>query len=286
MTPQYSPFRIVPQHGFRRILKEDVRFAPDSGDSAANRVNGWFDTLMLQSGIQTAPRLWLILCALTGFAFGGFAWLLSGSFPATAAAFSFGIILPIMIAVSLRSKRQKKILEQLPATLEELARAAQGGRNLVGSLQAVAADTPTPLGDELRLAVRRCDMGIDPGTAVNDLPDRTGVPAMTMLSSAINVHQDTGGNLVQLLERLATATRDRLHYASRLRAATIASRYGAIMMLIIPPMIILIYLYRDPAYLERLLSSFPGRLSLSIAVFLQLTGAAFVFRILKRCARF
>lgn len=286
MASQAEPFRIVPQPAFSRILKEDVRYASDRNEGAANRVNGWFDQMMLQSGIKTTPHLWLLLCVLVACSLAGFAWLISESLPTTAVFLSVGMVTPILVASALRSRRQQKILEQLPATAEELARAAQGGRNLVSSLSTVAADTPAPLGDELRLAVRRCEMGIDPGTAVSDLPNRTGVAALTMFSSAINVHQDTGGNLIQLLERLATATRDRLHYASRLRAATIASRLGAIMMLVIPPLVVLFYVFRDPMYLERLMDSSPGRWSIGAAIFLQFIGAFFVFRILKRCARF
>ncbi len=286
MATQASPFRIVPQPGFSRILKEDVRFAPENTGSTADRVNGWFDTLMQQSGVENTPSLWLVLCALVGLGFAGAAWLITESLLTTAALLALGALAPIIFAMVARSRRQQKILEQLPGVSEELARAAQSGRNLVSSLQVVAADTPAPLGEELRLAVRRCDMGIDPGTAVRDLPERTGVNALAMFTSAIGVHQETGGNLVQLLERLATATRDRLHYASRLRAATIASRAGAIMMLVIPPLVVLFYLFRDPTYLDRLLSSFPGRMSLGIAIALQLIGAFFVFRILKRSSRF
>lgn len=286
MSAQAKSFRIVAQPGFSRILKEDIRFATNDSTDTANRVNGWFDRLMLQSGIETTPSVWLSLCLLVSLSFAAGAYLITESLLTTAVFLAAGLLTPILVAMIIRSQRQQKILEQLPATSEELARAAQGGRNLVASLRVVAADTPAPLGDELRLAVRRCDMGIAPGIAIRDLPDRTGVAALTMFSSAINVHQDTGGNLVHLLERLAAATRDRLHFASRLRAATIASRCGAIMMLVIPPLVILFYVFRDPRYLETLLASFAGRLSLGVALTLQMIGAFFVFRILKRCARF
>ena len=107
-----------------------------------------------------------------------------------------------------------------------------------------------------------------------------------MFASAIKVHQDTGGDLIQVLERFATAIRDRLHFVNRLRAATIASRMGAVLMLVFPPMIVVFYMYRDPTYLQQLLSSFWGRFSLGGAIALQVIGALAVFRILKRSARF
>ena len=186
----------------------------------------------------------------------------------------------------MRSRRQKQIREQLPEAAEELARAARCGRNIESALHFVAGDTAAPLGDELRLAVRRMDMGIDVSSSVRDLPERTGVAALTMLASAISLHQDTGGDLVAVLERLAASVRDRLHFVNRMRAATIASRLGAFMMLVIPALVIGFYIFRDPTYLDQLMSSFWGRLTFWTGVVLQVIGGFFVFRILQKTAKF
>ncbi len=271
---------------FSALLKEDERFASGSGDATSERINGWFDRLMIQSGIRTSPTVWLGLCALTALTLGGLLFVLfEQAFPSAVGAI-IGGILPIGIAMALRSQRQKKIMDQLPGMAEELARAARSGRNIEKGFQLVAADTPSPLGDELRISSRRTEMGIDLASAVRDLADRTGVSTLTMFSSAVAVHQDTGGDLIMVLERLATSVRDRLHFVSRLRAATIASRLGAIMMIVVPIAVISFYVVRDPLYLSKLLASFWGRLSLWIAVVLQIVGAISVFRILQRSARF
>ena len=277
---------IQPQPEFRGILKRDVRFASGQDNSTSEAVNGWFDRLMLQSGIQTEPSVWLMLCLVSAVALGGFSFVATEAVLPTAFATFIGMLAPVLLATVLRSRRQKLIMEQLPAMAEEMARAARSGRNVESSFMLVAADTPAPLGNELKLAARRTEMGVDLGSAVRDLPERTGVPAITMLTSAIGVHQETGGDLVQVLERLATAVRDRLHFFNRLRAATIASRLGAIMMLIIPPLVMAFFLFRNPLHLEELTASFWGRLSLWTGITLQAVGAFFVFRILRKSARF
>ncbi|MDG1894198.1 MAG: type II secretion system F family protein [Fuerstiella sp.] len=196
------------------------------------------------------------------------------------------MVVPIAVAMGLRTRRQTQIMEQMPGMAESLARAARTGRNVAHSFRAVAADTPAPLGDELRLVVRRTEMGMDLGTAVRDLTERTGVTTLTMFSSAVGVHQDTGGDLIQVLERLATAVRDRLHFVNRMRAATVASRLGAIMMLVVPPLVVLFFTMSREKYVADLLGSFWGRPSLGLAVTLQIVGGLIVFRILRRSARF
>ncbi len=282
VTQVISPAVIESKPEFSGILREEVRFSSgeESGPGAA--VNGWFDRLMLQSGIDTSPAVWLMLCLLAGVALGGLAFLLTELTAVSLLAGLTGIALPLVIAAALRSARQKKIRTQLPEAAEELARAARSGRNIESALHFVAGDTASPLGDELRLAVRRMELA----SAVHDLPDRTGVGSLTMFTSAISLHQETGGDLVSVLERLAAAVRDRMHFVSRMRAATIASRLGAFLMLGLPPLIIAFHVFNDPQYLSSLMSSFWGRLTFWTGVLLQIVGGLMVLRILKSTARF
>lgn len=271
---------------FAGVLKENQQFATGTSSGAGETVNGWFDRLMLQSGIRTPPAVWLGLSLVSGLTTGGLLFVLFERPFVTAIAAFIGLALPVVLAIVMRSRRQQQILNQLPGMAEELARTAQSGCNLHKSFQMIAADTASPLGDELRVSARRAEMGMDLATAVRDLPVRTGVSSLTMLTSAIAVYQDTGGDLISVLERLATSVRDRLHFVSRLRAATIASRLGAIMMVTVPILIVGFYLFRDPQYLDKLLGSFWGRLSLWLAVGLQILGCTIVYRILSRTARF
>lgn len=277
---------IQSQPGFAGILLEEIRFSTGEASGTADAVNGWFDRLMLQSGIQTSPVVWLMLCVLAAVALGGATFVSTEVVPLSVLFGMIGLAIPLVGAMAVRSRRQKQIREQLPEAAEELARAARSGRNIESALHFVAGDTAAPLGDELRLAVRRMDMGIDVASSVRDLPERTGVAALMMLASAIRLHQDTGGDLVAVLERLAASVRDRLHFVNRMRAATIASRLGAVMMLVIPPLVIGFYIFRDPTYLDQLMSSFWGRLTFWTGVVLQAIGGFFVFRILQKTAKF
>ena len=271
---------------FAGLLREDQQFARGDSDGIGESVNGWYDRLMLQSGLRTSPGLWLALSVVCSLAVGGAVFVATERLFLTAIFAIVGISLPIAFAIASRSKRQKAIMNQLPGMADELARCARSGRNLEYSFMLVAIDTPSPLGDELRISARRMEMGLDVGTAVKDLSLRTGVSTLTMFSSALTVHQDTGGDLISVLERLATAVRDRLHFVSRQQAATIASRMGATMMVIVPVFVMGFYLFRDPDYLNSLLNSFWGRLSLWTAIIFQIVGCLLVFRILSRSARF
>jgi tight adherence protein B len=278
--------RVTSESGFAGILRDEQHYATGDTGHAPDAVNGSFDLLLLQSGIRTAPPVWLGLCLVAALAAGGVAWVVAENVFLAGLAAIAGLAIPIVVALVLRSRRQWQIMEQIPAMAEELARAAKPGRSVESAFRLVAGDTAAPLGDELRLAARRSEMGLDLATSVHDMPRRTGVVSMTMFTSAISMHQDTGGDLIQVLERLATAMRDRLHFTSRLRAATIASRLGTFLMVLVPVVVMLFYGIRDPLYFTQLLQSFWGRLSMGLAVTLQITGCLIAWQIMKRSARF
>jgi len=282
-NPLAPPIRSRPE--FAGILRDDRTFASGDADDTAQRLNGWFDTLMVQSGLQIGPTVLLLLCLLGALTLGGAVFVVQENLLAMAVSAGMGCVLPIVVAIIARSRRQKNILEQLPEMIDELARAARTGRSLEHCLQLVADDTPHPLGGELQLASRRVQMGIGVGESVRDLPRRTGVVSLNVLVMALVVHGQTGGDLVSVLERLSRTIRDRIALWGRLRAATIASRATAVLMISIPPAVLMFFLFRDPEYFTKLMSSGWGRGMTISAIVLQIIGSAWVLRILKQSRR-
>jgi tight adherence protein B len=267
------------------ILREDENFATGMGDDVAERLNGWFDRLILQSGLEIKPSLMLSLCVFSGVVAGGALFVIQEHALSMAAAALVGCWLPIFGALVARHRRQNAILKQMPAMAEELARAARTGRSLQDSFLLVAQDTPKPLGLELQLCARKMQMGLSLGTAIKNLPERTGVVSLNVLVMALTVHMQSGGDLIRVLERLANTMRDRLLFLGRLRAATAASRATAALMISLPPAILTFFLLREPDYLTELLASSWGRGTTLAAVALQLVGSVWVLRVLNQSQR-
>lgn len=267
---------------FADILKTDEDYASPGQADVSNRMNGWFDTLMLQSRIEVAPSTLLLLTIYSGLTCAGMAFVIRENFLAAALAAVIGSLLPLGIVAVIRSRRQRKIMTQLPGMVEELARAAKAGCSIEHCLLTVAEDTPQPLGQELAICVRRLQMGMDLRSALADLPHKTGITSVRILVTTLTVHQETGGDLVIVLERLSRTLRDRLLFEGRVRAATSASRATAIFLIVLPPLILTFFMMRDPTYLDNLLASTWGRSTTAIAILLEVIGTIWILRILKR----
>jgi tight adherence protein B len=278
--PVYRP--IEPHPSFAGILRNQERFASPDDSPLARRINSGFDRMMLQSNVGLAPVTTLLLCLLSGIVCGGLILVFQENPLSAALGLGMGSLFPLMYITFARLRRQRQITQQLPGMIEELARAAKTGRSIDQCCAMVAEDTPDPLGSELRICVRRMQMGEDVATAMRDLPERTGVIALNILVTSLAVHQTTGGDLVTVLERLAQTIRDRLLFLGRLRAATIGSRWTAILMLALPPIIITFFVLRDPNYLNDLLATYWGRSLTIAAVVLDIIGSVVVLSILRK----
>lgn len=266
---------------FAGILRQSENFATADSQDVGNRINGAFDRLMLHSGWGVMPVVVLLLSVVCAVALGGaiFVWkenVLLAAFMALA-----GAAVPFVTASVLRSRRQRKINQQLPAMIDELARAARTGRSLENCMDMVAHDTAAPLGTELKQCARKMKLGVPVDEVVAELSDRTGVVSTSILATALAVHRQTGGDLVHVLERLAHTLRDRLQFQGRLRAATTASRLTAFLMIGLPPMIVAFFMFRDPEYLNQLMTSVWGRMTTLFATILMIIGSIWVLRVLS-----
>lgn len=274
-----------PMPGFSDILRDRETYGTGQPGNMGNQLNNGFDRLLLQSGQQISAATVIMLSVLGGLLVGGAAFIIQENFLSTAIAAAVGFLLPYGWLFMSRSRRQQKMLDQMPGMVEEMARAAKTGRSIEQCFALVALDTPAPLGDELRLSLKRLELGIGLRGALDELPERTGLVSLSVFSMALAVHLSSGGDLVSVLERLSHTIRERIAFIGRLRAATSASRATAVLMVVLPPLIFGFFVVRDPNYLTELMSSSWGWGLTMFAIVLDVFGVMFVLSILRSSQR-
>ncbi len=276
---------ISPRPEFQGILRDRLEYARSNSPTTEDRINRWYDDLIVQSGAEIHPAVVLMLCMASSLLFGGAVYVAQENFLSAAMSTIVGAFVPLVVLLAKRATRQNMIMKQTPAMIEELARAAKTGRSLDHCFMLVAKDTPAPLGSELQLCARRLQMGVSFRDALQQLPERTGLVSLNILATALSIHQQTGGDLVRVLERLSRTIRDRLMFLGRLRASTIASRATAVLMVSVPPAILAFFMFRDANYFNDLMASEWGRNITIAAVVLEFFGSIWILRILKTTQR-
>jgi tight adherence protein B len=157
--------------------------------------------------------------------------------------------LPLLYVFRKRRVRLTKIQEKLPEVMDLMVSALRAGHSMSGALGAAAREAPEPLGREFRLCFEEQNFGIDLRTATDNLLERVPLPDLRIVTTAMLIHKESGGNLAEVLEKTGLVVRERFRLQQQIRVHTAQGRLtGAV--LISMPIIIGIFLYvSSPAYI-------------------------------------
>jgi len=191
------------------------------------------------------------------------------------------VALPLTMALHARAARTKSLTEQLPDALEMMARAVKAGHALPASFKFVAQECSPPIASEFAKAYEQQNLGLSLEAAVHSMTERVpGSPDLNLLAVAIRIQSETGGNLVEVLERIADTMRDRFKFYSKLRALTAEGRISGIILGALPVVVALLISITNPAYLTEL-SHGTGRAILVCAVVLWVVGILWIRQLTK-----
>jgi tight adherence protein B len=254
---------------------------PKKPDGMSDAIDQRFNDLIHQSGIEIAPEAAFLSMVLSGLVIGGAVLMWRDDLAVAVVGFVFGMTLPYFYFVSRRNQRIKDIREQLPNSMEAMARAVRAGETLDQAVELTASGTPEPLGIEWRRTARHLEMGLSVPGAMKSMVKRAPLMELRILSTALNVQRRTGGNLSQTLERLSHVIRDRLSYQRQFQAATGSSRMATILIAAAGPLVFTYMIIFQPDYMGQFFNLAGGWTLLGIAIVLQVIGLIWVTALLR-----
>ena len=126
-----------------------------------------------------------------------------------------------------RRKRIERFATQLPDALDIIVRGLRVGRPFASAIELVAREMPDPIGSELGMTGDEMTFGQDVISAVTNLYRRVGQEDLLFLAIAVSVQSQTGGNLADVLARLATLMRERVMMSLKIKALSAEGRMSA-----------------------------------------------------------
>ncbi len=220
---------------------------------------------------------------LAGAAVGLFtaAAVLAFGLPAVAAA-TAGLLAPCTgpaLVGLLARRRSRRVAAQLPDALAALAAGLRAGRALPQALTLVAEAAPAPLGQELRLAVREAGVGKPLEAGLDGLLTRCPVEDVRLAVVAIALGRCLGGDLADLLDRVAETIRERQRLEARMGVLTAQGHAQGLILTLLPPALAAVVHVIDPDYLRPLVATEAGRVILAVTAALELAGLVVIRRI-------
>ncbi len=136
--------------------------------------------------------------------------------------------LPYWLLKQAGNKRQRLLLEQLPEALDLMARSMQAGLGLSDAFRLAAEEMPLPLAAEFGRVFEEVRLGRDYRDALTHLLERNhGVFDLRLFVSSVMLQRETGGNLIEILDNIASTIRNRFLFHAKVKALTAEAKFSA-----------------------------------------------------------
>lgn len=156
---------------------------------------------------------------------------------------------PSMILQYLANKRRMTLEVQLADALAMISSGLKGGYSFVQGLGMAGEQMPAPISDEFRRVIRLIQLGVDTPRALEQMGERVNSYDYDMTISATNIQLASGGNLSQLLERIAETIRDRIRLRRDIGALTAQGRISGGILIALPIGIAIMLRIINPEYM-------------------------------------
>lgn len=236
--------------------------------------------LLQQADISWPVGLVLAVIALSGVLGLSLGFYQRGSLGA-ALGLCLGLFMPYKVLALKRVHRLKKFEKQLPEALDLLARGLKAGHAFASGLQMVGEEMENPIGLEFFKTFKEYNHGMDMNSALLGMCSRVELKELRFFTTAVMIQRETGGNLTEILEKIASLIRERFKLRNQINALTAEGRLSGWILILLPPVIFSVMLKINPDYTLMLVNHSTGRMMAMTAMFFQFLGMITIRRIVN-----
>jgi tight adherence protein B len=200
------------------------------------------------------------------------AFLLSKSVLIALATLPVALTLPKRYLARMRKKRIAMLERQLPDALLMMAGALRAGASFPIALESVVQESAPPISQEFDLLMREIRLGIDLDIAMRNIEKRIPIPDFMMVTAAITIAREVGGNLAEALESVAGTLREKLQMEGKIKALTSQGRMQGIVMTCLPLLLMLVLHFMEPKAMAPLFDEPVGWGTLAVIAVMEFLG--------------
>jgi tight adherence protein B len=253
----------------------------DLAERTLNRGEGTagpITTLLEQAGLQLRPGELVIMTVSGALVVSAITMLLSNGWLALLA----GLLTLFGVRAWLRrraSNRQKAFADQLPDLLQLVSGSIRSGFGMMQAMDAVAREMPAPAGEEFQRVKTEVQLGRDLNDSLQAMAERVSSEDFQWVVEAIQIHNEVGGDLADILDSVLGTVRDRIRVRRRIRTLSAEGRMSGIVLALLPFVLVVALVVFSPGYVNVLFTTQAGRLLILVGLVLMAIGALWIRRI-------
>jgi len=226
----------------------------------------YFKVLMVHIEANPKSREGFYVKLLVGFIVGLLAQLFTGKLIFSILSFIVSFVMTGRYFSKRAKNRLDKFEDQLIEGIGMITNSVKAGLSILQAIEDMVKNTKPPLSTEFGEALRQIKLGTPANQALVDITRRVPSGDLRIVIMSINIARDTGGNIAEMLSRLAAVMRERKKIQGKIDALTSQGRTSGYIMAGVPFLLMGVLYFLEPEMMGLLFTTLIGNLMLVVAI--------------------
>ena len=194
---------------------------------------------------------------------------------------SLAAIGPFAYVFNRRNNRFDRMRQYLPEALDLMVSAIRAGHSFSSAMGMSASESPEPVRREFRQCFDEQNFGLELRQCLLNLAHRVPIHDIRILVTAVLIQSETGGNLTEILDKVAYLIREDFRLQRQVRTHTAQGRLTGWILSMLPPILGLMLYMANPDSMSILWKRSEGRVMLYAGTIMTMVGALIIRRIIR-----
>ena len=232
--------------------------------------------MLLQADSTTSVGMTIVTVLGAGAAGAAVGFIASGMPLVAAPAGLIASYIPVFL-LKFRGKRRLNAFNRaLPDAIDMMSRCLRAGHSMSSAIGIIAEQSAEPVKTEFAEIFKKQNFGLPMRDALMQLLDRIPSQDLRVLVTGILVQKDTGGNLVDILDRIVHVIRERIRIKGEIQTHTAQGRLTGWILCMLPVAMLGLINIINPGYSKVLFTEPVGQKLLGGGIFLLCVGGLII----------
>ncbi|SFE96528.1 type II secretion system F family protein [Alteribacillus iranensis] len=241
--------------------------------------NDQLNQQIAQAGLPIKPEEFVVFQLFSLLIMAGIFYLVFQRVGAAIIGAVIGYIIPKIWLQRKRNKRIQQFNDMLPDMLITITGSLRAGYSFPQALKMVSEESYSPIKEEVELVLKEMQYGSSMEDALRAWKDRMPSEDLELLTEAILIQRQVGGNLAYLLDKIIETTREREKIANQVKTLTAQGRLSGIIISLLPIGLGIVIYLMNPEYISTLFTHPIGRFMIIAAGMGAILGFVFIRKI-------
>jgi tight adherence protein B len=234
-----------------------------------------------QAGMKMHVGRWLLTVVIVACVISATVWVITQKVLFLLFAASISLLFPYLMILYKRKCRLAAFEANLAQALELTSRSLRAGHPLAMGMKMVASEMSDPISTEFGIVYYEQQMGLPMEDALKRMAKRVPLLDLRFFVLSVMIHQQTGGDLSEVLDNLSGVIRERYKVLGQVKALTAEGKLSGWVLSGLPFVVCIMIMVVNPEYIKILLQEEVGRKALYFAGFLQVIGMVIIQKMVR-----